>query len=198
MANAVRCHRGVSHATRRRTRSASWCWAAIGPLVWVVLALLNPRPGWALECSQDTFIYNDWEAEKLHVEDSLFSDGKVLPWGTEVCPITTNHRWLTTWVKVRLANGDTGWVDEEDLATRIKFDDSIHSRFGRTVDELHQVLADLVEMESLMWNYGYSMPEANTNGILLAWVLAGTDADEADAGAMQKEPVPAGSEPGDE
>ena len=162
-------------------------------LIWTVFVLLHPQPAWALDCVEETQFYNNWNIERLYADSDLFSDSENLPYGTEVCPIAIHKRWMTTWIKVRLDNGHTGWVDEDDLATATEFRYSIRTRHADKAAELNALLETLDDMEIMMQDYGIAVPTPDLNRILLTWVRAEalpSDAADTDAQDSTAGPTP--------
>ena len=158
----------------------------------VVLWLLAVSPVWALECKKETLFYDNWKDEKIHEKANLYADKAHLAWGTEVCPISIKKRWLTTWVQVRLEDGGTGWLDDDDLATISDFHDSARGRHTARISDLNALLAEMDSMEVVMQNLQIDIPEQDLLSVLRPWVkptLLPSDAGPAEALVTDPEPT---------
>lgn len=158
----------------------------------MVLWLLAVNPVWALECKQETLVYDNWKDEKIHEEANLYADTAHLAWGTEVCSIGIKKRWLTTWVQVQLEDGGTGWLDDDDLATISDFHDSARGRHTARISDLNALLAEMESMEFVMQDLQIDIPEQDLQSVLLSWVKpALLSSDVGPAEALVADPEPA-------
>lgn len=153
-------------------------------LIWLGIGgLLFAQPAWALDCQAATLYYNG-KIEKLHAESDLFADTEFLAWGTEVCPIRTHKRWMTTWTEVRLENGDAGWLNQEDLLTLDAFGDVAVARHGALRRQLQDLIAEIAQLEVRIKELDRELSDAALQDVLKPWLdvpVAENDVDEATA-----------------
>ena len=153
-------------------------------LIWLGLGgLLFGQPAWALACEAPTLYYNG-KTEKLHAESDLFADTEFLAWGTEVCPIRTHKRWMTTWTEVRLKYGDTGWLNQDDLLTVDAFGDVALARHGALRRQLQDLITELAQLEVRIKELDRELPDAVLQDVLKPWLdvpVAENDVDETTA-----------------
>ena len=154
-------------------------------LIWLGIGgLLFAQPAWALDCEAPTLYYNG-DNKKLYAESDLFADTKLLRWGTEVCPIDTHKRWRTTWTKVRLENGDTGWLDQDDLLTVDAFGDVAVARHGTLRRQLQALLSEITQLEVRLTELDREVPDPTLQDVLEPWLpdepVAESDVGETDA-----------------
>lgn len=145
---------------------------SVSLVVTLVLALaIFPKfhPVWALECRQETLFYDNWDDEKIYKEADLFADSSYLAWGTEVCPIRVNKRWLTTWVQVRMEDGLTGWLDDSDLVTMSDFYEIMRSRHADKISRLETLISEVNSIELLFEEFQIEVPSPDLQGVLLTW-----------------------------
>ena len=160
-------------------------------VVWLVLVvptilwLFMGRPAWALECHQEILFYDDREAEKIHAEADRFADKRHLAWGAKTCPIDTNKRWLTTWVQVRLEDGTTGWLDENDLVTLAEFHDSVRNRYAASMSQLKTLLTEVDSLEVVIQDLGIDIQQPDLRATLLSWVEPAPLAEDEAPGKTQ-------------
>jgi len=153
-------------------------------LIWLGLGgLLFGQPAWALDCEAETLYYNG-KTEKLHTESDLFADTEFLAWGTEVCPIRTHNRWMTTWTEVRLKYGDTGWLDQDDLLTVDAFGDVALARHVALRRQLQDLITEIAQLEVRIKELDREVWDATLQDVLTPWLdvpVAENDVDEATA-----------------
>ena len=160
-------------------------------VVWLVLVvptilwLFMGSSAWALECHQEILFYDDRETEEIHAEADRFADKRHLAWGAETCPIDTNKRWLTTWVQVRLEDGTTGWLDENDLVTLAEFHDSVRNRYAASMSQLKAVLAEVDSLELVIQDLGIDIQQPDLRTALLSWVEPAPLAEDEAPGKTQ-------------
>ena len=142
-------------------------------LIWLGLGgLLFGQPAWALACEAPTLYYNG-KTEKLHAESDLFADTEFLAWGTEVCPIRTHKRWMTTWTEVRLKYGDTGWLNQDDLLTVDAFGDVALARHGALRRQLQDLITEIAQLEVRIKELDRELPDAALQDVLKLWLRDG-------------------------
>ena len=158
-------------------------------LIWLGLGgLLFGQPAWALDCEVETLYYNG-KTEKLHAESDLFADTEFLAWGTEVCPIRTHNRWMTTWAEVRLKYGDTGWLDQEDLLMVDAFGDVALARHAALRRQLQDLIVEIAQLEVRLKGLDREVVDATLQDVLKFWlpdepVAESNDDETADLNAV--------------
>ncbi len=172
----------------RRAVSATFSLIVFLVLILAVLPLFHSV--WALKCQKQTLFYNNEKDETIYAEADLFADKSPLAWGTEVCPVNTRKRWLTTWVNVRLDDGATGWINNNDLITLSVFHESARSRHAAHMEALNIMLKEITNMESLMQSLEIAVPAPDLNTFLsLGLATPNTNQAESEESA-QATPVP--------
>ena len=150
-----------------------------------ILWLFTERPAWALECQQEILFYDNREAEEIYAEADRFADKTHLAWGTKACLIDTNKRWLTTWVQVRLEDGTTGWLDEDDLVTLVEFHESVRSRYAARMSQLNALLAEVDSLELVIQDLRIDIQQQDLRTTLLSWVEPAPLAEDEAPGKTQ-------------
>ncbi len=150
-----------------------------------ILWLFTVRPAWALECQQEMLFYDNWEAEEIYAKADRFADKTHLAWGTKACPIDTNKRWLTTWVQVRLEDGTTGWLDEDDLVTLVEFHESVRSRYAARMSQLKALLTEVDSLELVIQDLRIDIQQQDLRTTLLSWVEPAPLAEDEAPGKTQ-------------
>ncbi len=142
-------------------------------LIWLGLGgLLFGQPVWALECEAPTLYYNG-ENEQLYAEPDRGADTEFLAWGTEACPIGTHGRWLRVWTEVRLENGDTGWLDQDDLLTVDAFGDVTLARHGALRGQLQDLIIEIARIEVRLKELDREVLDATLQDVLKPWLQDG-------------------------
>ena len=158
----------LQKAFRHRVLRAEFSLITAIVLILAVMPMFNSV--WALECRRETLFYNNEKDEKIFAEADLFADDSPLGWGTEVCPVNTHKRWLTTWIQVRLEDGATGWLDNNDLVTLSDFQDSARSQHAARIEELNAMLAEIADVEGLMEDLQIAVPKPELRTLLRSWL----------------------------
>ena len=172
----------------RRVVSATLSFIVFLVLILAVLPLFHSV--WALECQKQTLFFNNEKDETIHAEADLFSDTSPLAWGTEVCPVNTHKRWLTTWVNVRLDDGATGWINNNDLITLSDFHESALRRHAAHMEALNIMLKEITNMESLMQSLQIAVPAPDLNTFLSLGLATPITKLAESEGSAQATPVP--------
>ena len=97
----------------------------------------------ALECSEEVWIYDDFESEELFEEADLFADTSFLEWGTLACQLATNSRFLTNWIQVSVEDGRTGWVKEQSLFSEDEYLNRIAERISEHTKQITELQENL-------------------------------------------------------
>ena len=102
----------------------------------------------ALECSDEVWIYDDFESEELYEEADLFADTSFLKWGTLACQLATKPRFLTKWIQVRIEDGRTGWVKEQSLFSEVEYLNRIAERISEHTRQISELQKNLNRLKA--------------------------------------------------
>ncbi len=132
-----------------------------------------------LECAGSVWFYDDYENEQLYEEPDIFAASTPLPWGSLACQIATKTLSLVDWVQVLVEDGQSGWVQEQDLFSEEEYLERVEARLKDIAEQIKdlQITLDRLIRTRLGSNVG------PTESVALELVLTLGPTPTATAGA---------------
>ena len=148
----------------------------LASLLAAVVLLGFSQVSLALECSDEVWIYDDFESEELFEEADLFADTSFLKWGSLACQLATKPRFLTKWIQVRVEDGRTGWVKEQSLFSEDEYLNRIAERISEHTKQIAELQKNLNSLKAEQERFGptdvsqtEAVTSATTGEIVETW-----------------------------